>query len=140
MVQRQTLGVLAVGGELPDGLESWLVEFIGEALAETAILLDNGATDAATARESLLHKLIQCAERDLNENVNVEEAAAILGTSTETVRRHVRRGALPDDRENPRGHIRIKRAELVKLARSSRTGYDPIADAQDVAKLRRTAA
>lgn len=140
MNQRKSADPLTLASEIPDGLDSWLVEFVGEALAETGILFDNGAIPSATARESLLRKLIQCATAYFNQSVGVEEAAATLGISQETVRRRVRDGSLPDERENPRGHIRIKRRELVKVARSRERRYDPIPDAQDVAKLRRSAA
>ena len=44
---------------------------------------------------------------------------------------------LPDLRANPRGHHRVRRADLDQLARPRSGPYDPKADAQDIAKLRR---
>jgi excisionase family DNA binding protein len=125
---------------LPDGLDPWLVEFIGEAVRENEVLRENGANEHASARTALLRKLLRCAGVHLDALIGVDQAATLLGSSKETVRRKVRTGVLPDRRERAGGHTRVRRADVIMVARRRREAYDPIADAQDVAKLRRSAA
>lgn len=108
-----------------------------EALRENQTLAENGAGQAVTAREALLQKLIIAAQQYLDGEITVEEAAAILGRHPETVRRAVRKGALPDGRSKPRGHLRIRRGDLENLAHPRTGTYDPDADAQDIARRRR---
>jgi len=127
-------------GKIPAGLDPWLVEFIADAERETAFLRDNGAESQAKARESLIRNLISRATDHLDREISVEEAAQLLGRSPETVRRAVRRGRLPDLRENPNGHHRFRRGDVIALNARRNGEYDPIADAQDIAKLRRGAA
>lgn len=125
---------------LPDGLDDWLIEFVGEVRRETAILSENGAREAVSAREAVLRTFLRVAAARLEETVTIPEAAAVIGCVEETVRRKVREGLLSDTRANPRGHMRVKRGEFQRVAGKKTRKYDPIADAQDVAKLRRTAA
>jgi hypothetical protein len=125
--------------QLPRGLESWLVDYIGEAQRISSMLRENGAHSQATARDSLLEGLLRKAADYFDERVNVAEAAAILGQSEETVRRAIRDGRVPDDRTSSRGHHRPKRGDVLSLARGRAIKYDPIADAQDIAKLRKSA-
>ncbi len=122
---------------LPHGLPPWLVEFVDGALRENQTLAENGAAQAVTAREALLQKLIMAAKQYLDDEITVEEAAAILGKHPETIRRAVRKGALPDGRSKPRGRLRIRRGELDVLAGPGAGRYDPVADAQDIARRRR---
>lgn len=122
---------------LPDGLPIWLVTFIREAERENQTLIENGAAQQATARGSLLHRLIDAAEAHLNSELNVEQAASLLGKHPETIRRAVRKGALPDGRSNPRGNHRIRRRDLEALAGHSSARYDPDTDAQDIASRKR---
>ena len=122
---------------LPHGLPPWLVAFVDEALRENQTLAENGAGQAVTAREALLQKLIMAAKQYLDGEITVEEAAVILGKHPETIRRAVRKGTLPDGRSTPRGHHRIRRGDLEKLAHSVSGTYDPNADAQDIARRRR---
>jgi excisionase family DNA binding protein len=122
---------------LPHGLPPWLVAFVDEALRENQTLAENGAGQAVTAREALLQKLIMAAQQYLDGEITVEEAASILGRHPETIRRAVRKGALPDGRSKPRGRHRIRRGDLESLAGYRTGAYDPIADAQDIAKRRR---
>jgi len=122
---------------IPGGLPPWLAAFVQEAERENQTLLENGAGHAVTARTALLHRLIAAAEEHLNEELTIEEAAALLGRHPETIRRAVRKGALPDGRSKPRGHHHIRRGDLERLAGAPAGPYDPIADAQDIAKLRR---
>jgi excisionase family DNA binding protein len=122
---------------LPHGLPPWLVAFVDEALRENRTLAENGADQAVTAREALLQKLIAAAQQYLNGRITVEEAAAILGRHPETIRRSVRRGALPDGRTKARGRHRIRRGDLEALAAPNSRAYDPNADAQDIARRRR---
>ena len=97
----------------------------------------NGAAQAAQARETLLRGLLAAAQHYLNGEITVEEAAHLLGKHPETIRRAVRKGALPDGRTNPRGHLRIRRGDLQALAAPAPARYDPVADAQDIAQRRR---
>jgi len=49
----------------------------------------------------------------------------------------VRDGTIPDRRANPKGRHRVRRGDLQKLAAPPAHPYDPDADAQDIARLRR---
>jgi len=122
---------------LPHGLPPWLVAFVDEALRENRTLAENGAGQAVTAREALLQKLVTAAQAYLDGQLTVEEAAAVLGRHPETIRRAVRKGALPDGRTNARGRHRIRRGDLEALAAPNSRTYDPNADAQDIARRRR---
>ena len=122
---------------LPHGLPPGLVAFVEEALREYRTLAENGAGQAVTAREALLHKLVTAAEAYLDGQLTVEAAAVILGRHPETIRRAVRKGALPDGRSTPRGRHRIRRGDLDRLAGHRGKSYDPNADAQDIARRRR---
>ncbi len=122
---------------LPHGLPPWLVAFVEGALRENQTLAENGAAQAAQARETLLRGLLAAAQHYLSGEITVEEAAHLLGKHPETIRRAVRKGALPDGRTNPRGHLRIRRGDLQALAAPAPARYDPIADAQDIAQRRR---
>jgi len=126
-----------VGLDLPDGLPPWLAAFILEAQRETGTLRDNGAEQAAAARTALLKKLLGAAQAHLDAEIDSAEAARETGVCEETIRRAVRHGAIPDRRANPRGRHRIRRGDLGKLAAPSSQPYDPTADAQDIARLRR---
>jgi hypothetical protein len=125
---------------LPGGLEDWLIEFIGRATHDTAVLRENGAIGQATARDALLRQLLDAASTHLSEEIGVAEVADLLGACEETARRKIRSGQIVDCRSNPRGHTRVRRGDVLQVARSKRQKYDVVADAQDVAKLRRTAA
>ena len=122
---------------LPHGLPPWLVAFVDEALRENRTLAENGAGQAVTAREALLQKLVAAAQQYLDGEVTVEEAAALTGKHPETIRRAVRKGALPDGRAKPRGRLRIRRGDLDVVAAPGAERYDPVADAQDIARRRR---
>lgn len=122
---------------LPHGLPPWLVAFVDEALRENRTLAENGAGQAVTARGALLQKLIAAAQAYLDGLLTVEEAAAVLGRHPETIRRAVRKGALPDGRATPSGRHRIRRGDLDRLAAPRSSTYDPVADAQDIARRRR---
>lgn len=122
---------------LPHGLPPWLVGFVEGALTENQTLTENGASQAAQAREVLLQRLVAAAQHYLNDEITVEEAAQLVGKHPETIRRAVRKGALPDGRANPRGHLRIRRGDLQALAAPAPARYDPVTDAQDIAKRRR---
>lgn len=122
---------------LPHGLPPWLVAFVEGALSENQTLAENGASQAATARETLLQKLVAAAQGHLDDELTVEEAAALIGKHPETIRRAVRRGSLPSGRASPRGRLRIRRGDLASLAGLPAAPYDPIADAQDIARRRR---
>ena len=124
---------------LPDGLPAWLTSFVLDALAETAILRENGVEEAVTARLAVLKKLLQAADAWLNEELDTATAAQDRGCAEETIRRAVREGRIPDRRDNPKAHIRVRRRDLQKLAAAGTDSYDAIADAQDIARLRRKA-
>ncbi len=122
---------------LPDGLPPWLAAFVLEARRETDTLRDNGAEQAVTARLALLRKLVAAARIYLDTELDAAEAALETGRCEETVRRAVRDGTIPDRRANPKGRHRVRRRDLRKLAAPSSGLYDPAADAQDIARLRR---
>ena len=122
---------------IPDGLPPWLAAFILEAQRETATLRDNGAEQAASARTALLRKLVAAAQSYLDTELDAGEAAQETGRCEETIRRAVRDGTIPDRRANPKGRHRVRRGDLQKLAAPPAGSYDPDADAQDIARLRR---
>jgi excisionase family DNA binding protein len=122
---------------IPAGLPAWLVTFVSKAREENQTLIENGAGHAAAARVALLNKLVAAAQAHLDGEVTVEEAAALLGKHPETIRRAVRKGALPDDRPKARGRMHIRRGDLELLAGPRTKGYDPIADAHGIAQRRR---
>ena len=122
---------------LPDGLPPWLAAFVLEAQRETDTLRDNGAEQAAAARVALLRKLITAAGAQLNEEIDIHEAAREKGVCEETIRRAVRDGRIPDRRANPKGRHRVRRGDLNRVAETSGPPYDPITDAQGIAQLRR---
>ena len=123
--------------DLPDGLPPWLAAFVLEAQRETDTLRENGAEQAAAARTALLKKLLHAAQAWLDAELDSGEAAHETGRCEETIRRAVREGAIPDRRANPRSRHKIRRGDLQKLAARPTGPYDPDADAQDIARLRR---
>jgi len=122
---------------LPDGLPPWLAAFVVEAQRETDTLWDNGAEQAAAARTALLKKLLVTAQAWLDAKLDAHVAAHETGRCEETIRRAVREGAILDRRANPRGRHKIRRGDLQKLAAPATQPYDPTADAQSIAQLRR---
>ena len=122
---------------LPEGTPPWLAAFVLEAQRETDTLRDNGAEQAAAARTALLKKLVAAAQSYLDAELDAAEAAVETGRCEETIRRAVRDGTIPDRRANPKGRHRVRRGDLQKLAASPTGRYDPDADAQDIARLRR---
>jgi len=127
----------SLGLELPKGLPPWLAAFILEAQRETDTLRENGAEQAAAARDALLKKLLTAAAAQLDEEIDIHEAAREKGVCEETIRRAVRDGRIPDRRANPKGRHRIRRGDLNRVAESPGPPYDPITDAQGIAQLRR---
>ena len=123
--------------DLPEGLPPWLAAFVLEARRETDTLRENGADQAASARMALLKKLLAAAAAWLNAELDTVTAAEETGRCEETIRRAVRDGTISDSRANRKDHIRVRRGELQKLAASRPGPYDPSADAQDIARLRR---
>ena len=124
---------------LPDGLPAWLATFVLDALAETSTLRENGVEEAVTARLAVLRKLLHAADAWLNEELDTAAAAHDRGCAEETIRRAVREGRIPDRRANPKARIRIRRRDLQKRAAPETYSYDAVADAQDIARLRRKA-
>jgi excisionase family DNA binding protein len=122
---------------IPAGTPAWLATFVSQALRDNQTLIENGASEAAAARVALLSRLLTAAQEYLDGEITVEEAAALLHKHPETIRRAVRKGAMPDDRPKPRGRMHIRRGDLELLARPRTTGYDPIADAHCIAQRRR---
>ena len=123
--------------DLPDGFPPWLAAFVLEAQRETDTLRENGAEQAAVARLALLRKLVVTAQTYLDTELDTAEAALETGRCGETIRRAVRDGTIPDRRAKPKGRHRVRRGYLQKLATPSTGPYDPDADAQDIARLRR---
>ncbi len=126
-----------LGLDLPDDLPPWLAAFVIEAQRETDTLRDNGAEEAAAARTALLKKLVAAAQSYFDTELDAGEAARETGRCEETIRRAVRDGTIPDRRANPKGRHRVRRSDLQKLAARPTGRYDPDADAQDIARLRR---
>jgi hypothetical protein len=126
-----------VGLHLPDDLPPWLAAFFVEAQRETDTLRENGAEEAAAARGALLRKLVDAVQAYLDAELDAGEAARETRRCKETIRRAVRAGTLPDRRVNPRSRHRVRRGDLTKLADHHAQSYDPTADAQSIAKLRR---
>jgi hypothetical protein len=122
---------------VPDGLPPWLAAFVLEAQRETEALCENGAEQAAAARLALLKKLLTTAAAQLDEEIDIHEAAREKGVCEETIRRAVRDGRIPDRRANPKGRHRVRRGDLDGVADSPGSSYDPTADAQGIAQLRR---
>lgn len=122
------------GFQIPSGLDSWLIDFVRSTLGETEILRRNGAETQAVARDVVVQDFLRRARGWADAEISIGEAAATLGKCEETVRRAVRGGELSDLRTTPRGHIRVRRGEVVAHRNKA---YDPVADAQDIAKLRR---
>lgn len=127
-------------GRIPAGLDHWLVEFITNAERETAFLRENGAESQAKARETLIRGLLSRASEHLDAEIGVDESAELLDCDPETVRRAIRDGRLPDLRENPRGHHRTRRGDVITLNNRRKQAYNSAADAQDIAKRRKGAA
>ena len=127
----------ALGLDLPEGTPPWLAAFVLEAQRETDTLRDNGAEQAAAARTALLKKLVAAAQVYFDAELDAGEAAQETGRCEETIRRAVRDGTIPDRRGNPKGRHRVRRGDLQKLAATPTGPYDPGADAQDIARLRR---
>jgi len=127
----------SVALDLPEGLPPWLGAFVLEAQRETDALRENGAEQAAAARVALLRKLVAAAQIYLDTELDAAEAALEMGRCEETIRRAVRDGTIPDRRANPKGRHRVRRGDLQKLAAPPAGPYDPGADAQDIARLRR---
>ena len=125
------------GLNLPAGIPSWLAAFVLEAQRETDTLRENGAEQAAAARLALLKKLLNAAAAQLDEEIDIHEAAREKGVCEETIRRAVRDGRIPDRRANPKGRHRVRRGDLSRVADSPGRPYDPTADAQSIAQLRR---
>jgi len=125
------------GLDLPDGLPPWLAVFVLEAQRETDTLRENGAEQAAAARVALLRKLVVAAQIYLDTELDAAEAALETGRCEETIRRAVRDGTIPDRRASPHGRHKIRRRDLQKLAAPPTHPYDPDADAQGIARLRR---
>ena len=123
--------------DLPDDLPPWLAAFVLEAQRETDTLRDNGAEQAAAARVALLRKLITAAAAQLDEEIDIHDAAREKGVCEETIRRAVRDGRIPDRRANPKGRHRVRRGDLNRVADSPGPPYDPVTDAQGIAQLRR---
>lgn len=128
----QTPPARVIGDSLPPCLAAW----IEEQEHETAILLENGAQEVARARTILLTKLRDAAHEWRDTEIDVPEAARMVGCCQETIRRAVRTGRLPDRRDTKRGRHRLRRRDLEQLAGRPSGRYDPEADAQDIATRR----
>src|SRR5579862_9324283 len=122
---------------LPDWLPEWLRAFARDALTETATLQENGAEAAVAARMAILRRLVRAADVWLNQELDTAAAADETGACEETIRRAVREGRIPDRRANPKARITVLRRDLQKLAAPRTDSYDAVADAQDIARLRR---
>ena len=134
--------LLAAGAPLalPGELDPWLVAAVEEALQETDILRQNGFLVGAIARDRLLRQLLAKAEAYFDEEITTAAVAEALECSEETVRRKARDGRLLTSQTSPSGQHKFRRGDLPKVDSSRQKQYDPVADAQDIAKTRRGAA
>jgi hypothetical protein len=123
--------------QVASGLPSWLACFVHDAVQETETLCQNGAEQAAAARTALLRKLVAAARAWLDAELDTGAAAWETGVCEETIRRALRDGRIPDRRANPTGRHRVRRGDLLRIADGGRPPYDPTADAQSIAQLRR---
>jgi len=123
---------------LPPGSPDWIMAFVADVLVENDTLAQNGASQAVTARIALLARLLAALRHFLDGEITVDEAAALTGRHPETIRRALRSGSLPDRRDNPRGHYRVRRGDLASFATSDSGPYDARADAQDIAQQKRS--
>jgi excisionase family DNA binding protein len=116
-----------------------MVNFIKQAQGETEILRIHGAWESARARDRVIHQFMDAASAWLDTALSVEEAAKEFKCSEETVRRSIRDGRIPDRRAGKRGHHSVRRRDAQVLDSRRRKAYDAVADAQDIAKIRRGA-
>src|SRR5437899_12889796 len=121
----------------PDGTSPWLAAFVLEAQRETDTLRDNGAEQAAAARVALLRKLITAVAAQLDEEIDIHEAAREKGVCEETIRRAGRDGRIRDRSANPKGRHRVRRGDLNRVADSPAPPYDPDTEPQGSAPPRR---
>ena len=109
---------------------------------EAATLRQRGAPQQAEALESSADELESALRAAGQETLSLPEAAAESGYSEEHLRRLVRGGALPANRnEGERTHIRLRRADLPrkprKRSQSRENGterYTVDKDARDIAQ------
>lgn len=121
---------------IPADLPEWLAEVLPALLEETELLRKNGAHQAATARDRLVQRLLDAHETWLDQELSTEDVAAMMEQSTETVRRKVRSGVIPDTRTCKKGRMSVRRRDALRLVPGKQSGYDPVTDAQDIAQLR----
>jgi excisionase family DNA binding protein len=100
---------------LPRGTPGEIVEFVERAVEENTVLRENGAEEAARARQKLLEDFVEAYGMWLDGSVTTEEAAKIRGCSEETIRRMAGKGELKSRRSNDRGHHRFRRGDLLRL-------------------------
>jgi hypothetical protein len=74
----------SLGLELPEGTPPLLAAFVLEAQRETDTLRENGAEQAAAARLALLKKLLTAATAQLDEEIDILNAAREKGVCEET--------------------------------------------------------
>lgn len=123
---------------IPERLPRWLEVFVRDALKDNDTLIANGARHAAVARAALMNRLIEAAVAYQETEVDVGQAAVLTGRHPETIRRAVKAGTLPDRRTTPRGHHRIRRADLETIGlKGRRAPYDPHEDARQLLARRR---
>lgn len=121
----------------PVAAPDWMKAFFSQAVHENEVLLVNGATQAFAARKALLEQLAGRVMEWCETEVDVRTAAQLSGVCDETIRRRIRAGKLNGEPKTGRGRHRIKRGQLLKVDQVGSKGYDPIADAQNIAQLRR---
>jgi len=119
------------------GLPQWLAPAVEKARFDNQTLRDNGATGIATGRDQLLNEILDAFALYCAAEVEVSEAAALLGCAEETIRRRVRNGKITANRTKPRGKIRIPVSDLAAVAPLKGGAYNPAADARNIAPLRR---
>jgi excisionase family DNA binding protein len=112
---------------------------------DATTLRRHGALHQAAVLEGCADELEQKLQGVRDELLTVEEAAVESGYNAESLRRMVRSGKLPSERNiGQRTHIRIRRRDLPRKPRNPRNHtadsrrpgkeYNPEEDARDIAK------
>src|SRR5580704_315365 len=119
----------------------WLNAVITKVQRDNDVLRQNGASQAAQARERLMSEILEAVEVYASSCVTVHEAAHITGLSEETVRRAARRGDISAIQQAERGKMRIPRHNLEKLPsarhkRNNDQSYNVEVDAQHLTLMK----
>lgn len=139
MSRAERVGQSESAAELIGRILPWVPDFIGSVREENDIMHRAGASEVASIREKVLEKFIQHMTEWLEADVGTREAAELSGCCEETIRRKHRAGGLGARQAGPRGRIQLTREAALRnrsksIDRRSAIGYDPRADARNIAR------